>query len=635
MSIPHVAHCRHLASSLLLLALASILAFASTALASGPASDTTTKAQAATPPVVTAQPAATASTSQLNSQLSYPQIVRISVLQGDVRIARGVKDAPWEKATTDLPLATGFNLVTGNDGRVEIEFEDASTVYLGENSVLSFNDLSTTGAVPHTDMTLLSGTLTVRLQPTTTGEWYVLRTPTDHFAARYPSRPFARINSYIDAMKVTAEGDATFNLDGGLTKENLTGQTATFRSGHLESLAASPEDTKAFADWDNWVNQRVTARDAAQAAMMKEANLASPLPGLADMQGRGRFFSCSPFGTCWEPSHGWSGAAAEGPDTDTAQAVPGRLDNRSAATFLQVAQVSGSALAGTERQILDDDLFPCSPLRVQRMITIDPTTGARQTNDFGGVLVRAPYDWTVCHTGSWIRRRHSYAWVAGTKRHHICPVHWVKYGHVRGFVPIHPRDVAGKPPLNLQHGVFVPTDKRGDTLERVAFNPGTSVKLLGGPPKAFERPYVEPLQRTEEPRLEAHLAKDGISTVKAAGLRPGTPITFDHKSQSFVLARQVTQGGKTTTIAEHFGGEGVRDGDFGRSGDGGSSRSGSSFGRSGVGGSSRSGGSFGRSGGGGSGGSSHASSGGGTSGGGGHASGGGGSSGGGGGGGHK
>jgi hypothetical protein len=626
MSIPHVAHCRYLASSLLLLPLAAALTLASPALASGPASDiaTAVKAQAAAPPAVTAQPAATSPT----SQLSYPQIVRISLLQGDVRIARGEKNAPWEKATTDLPLAAGFNLVTGNDGRVEIEFEDASTVYLGENSVLSFNDLTTTAGVPRTDMTLLSGTLTVRLQPTMPGEWYVLRTPTDHFAVHYPSRPFARINSYIDAMKVTAEGNATFHLDGSLTKENLTGQTATYRSGHLESLAPSPEDTKAFADWDHWVNQRVTARDAAQAAMMKEANLASPLPGLADMQGQGRFFSCAPYGTCWEPSHGWSGAqpAAESPDTDTMQVLPGHLDNRSA-TFLQVAQVSGSAPAGTERLIVDDDLFPCSPLRVQRMITTDPTTGARLTTDLGGVLVRSPYDWTVCHTGSWIRRQHRYAWVAGTKRHHICPVHWVKYGHAQGFVPIHPRDVAGKPPLNLQHGVFVSTDKRGDTLERVAFNPSTSVKLLGGPPKAFERPYVEPLQRTEEPRLEAHLAKDGNGAVKAAGPRPiGTPITFDHKSQSFVMARQVTQGGKTTTIAEHFGGEGIRDGGFGRSG---------------AGGSSHSGGSFGRSGGGSSGGGSHASSGGGSSGGGGHASGGGasssggGSSGGGGGGAHK
>src|SRR5580698_2210952 len=78
---------------------------------------------------------------------TYPQIVRISYLEGDVRIARGKDNEKatgndWETATADLPLETGFNLAT-LDGRAEIEFEDASTVYLGENSVLSFTDLHT------------------------------------------------------------------------------------------------------------------------------------------------------------------------------------------------------------------------------------------------------------------------------------------------------------------------------------------------------------------------------------------------------------------------------------------------------------------------------------------------------------
>jgi hypothetical protein len=49
----------------------------------------------------------------------------------------------------DLPVDSGFNLVTGG-GRAEIEFEDTSTVYLGENSVLAFNNLQTEGNVPHT-----------------------------------------------------------------------------------------------------------------------------------------------------------------------------------------------------------------------------------------------------------------------------------------------------------------------------------------------------------------------------------------------------------------------------------------------------------------------------------------------------
>jgi hypothetical protein len=616
MSITHVAHCRHLALSLIFLTLAS------TALAKAPASDarsvtdtTTTTGSAKPQAAVVPQPVPAAPSS--NSLLTYPQIVRISLLQGDVRIARGEKKASWEKATSDLPLETGFNLVTGNDGRVEIEFEDASTAYLGENSVLSFNDLSTTAGVPDTDMTLLSGTLTLRLKPTMAGERYLVRTPTDHVAVVYPSHPFVRVNSYLDAMKLTAESDTTFHLGGAFAKENRKGETATFRSGQPTSVADSPEDAKAFADWDSWVDKHVAARDAAQAAVMKEANLSAPVPGLADMQGQGHFFPCAPYGTCWEPSHGWSGAepdAADGPDTDTALRLPGRFGDSSGATLLRVAQSSGNALPGApsgQRQIIDDDLFPCSPLRIQRLVTTDPTTGVRQTTDLAGVRAGAPYNWTVCHTGSWIRRQHRYAWVAGTKRHHICPVHWVKYGHARGFVPIHPRDVAGKPPLNLQHGVFVPTDKKGVTLERVAFQTGTSVKLLGGPPKEFARLDLQPLQHAEEPRLEAHLEKEGTVFVKGPGARPiGTPITFDHKSQSFLLAHQVTQGGKTVMIAEHFGGEGVREGG---SHGGGFSRAGGGsggFGRSsGSGGGSRGGG------GGSSGGGGHASGGGASSGG--------------------
>ncbi|HEY2036614.1 MAG TPA: hypothetical protein VGG96_06345 [Steroidobacteraceae bacterium] len=627
MGIAHVAHCRHLASSLLFLTLAA------TALASGPAPKPGTTS--------TSLPAATSASSQ-----SYPQIVRISLMQGDVRIARGEKGATWEKATADLPLETGFNLVTGNDGRVEIEFEDASTAYLGENSVLSFNELSTNGGVPRSDMTLLSGTLSVRFQPTMPDEWYVVRTPTDHFAVDYPNRPFVRINSYVDAMKVTAESETTFHFAGELGKQDRKGETATFRSGQLESLAALPEDAKAFADFDGWVNQRVATRDAAQAAVMQEANLPAPVPGLAEMQGQGRFFPCAPYGTCWEPDHGWDGAqpASAQPDTDTAAVMRGGFGRRAAAGYLagylggylagylQVAQISGADPDEVDRQLLDEDLFPCSPFRVRHLISTDPATGLRQTADLGLVPAGERYTWAVCHTGSWIRQGHRYAWVAGTKRHHRCPVHWVKYGHVRGFVPIHPRDVAGKPPLNLQHGVFVPIEKRG-TLERVAFHPDTSIKLLGGPPKEFARLERPTLQRAEEPRPEAHRVaetgraggkdlggrelsgkelggKDSGKAGMAGARRVGTPITFDHRSQSFVLTHPVTQGGRTVTLAEHFGGGSIG----GRSGGGGgSARSGGgSFGSAGGGG-SRGGGGGGASGGGGGHASGGASSGGGMS----------------------
>lgn len=72
------------------------------------------------------------------------------------RVARH-EGATWEAAVSGLPLESSFNLVT-RKGRVEIELEDASTLYLGENSALAFNGLRTTGGVPSTELALLTGT---------------------------------------------------------------------------------------------------------------------------------------------------------------------------------------------------------------------------------------------------------------------------------------------------------------------------------------------------------------------------------------------------------------------------------------------------------------------------------------------
>ena len=109
-------------------------------------------------------------------QRHLPQIVRISYVEGDVRVSRGKHGATWEAAETGLPLQTGFNLVTGT-GRAEIEFEDASTLYLADNSALAFNDLRTTGGVPHTQVALLAGTATLHVHATIAGELFSFDTP--------------------------------------------------------------------------------------------------------------------------------------------------------------------------------------------------------------------------------------------------------------------------------------------------------------------------------------------------------------------------------------------------------------------------------------------------------------------------
>ena len=485
---------------------------------------------------------------------TYDQIVRLSLVEGDVRVLRG-KDAKqatdgseWGQATANLPLETGFSLVTGK-GRAEIELEDASTVYLGENSVLTLNELTSTAGVPRTDMTLVSGTGTIHVKPETLGESFVFRTPTDMLTIRYPEKATMRVSSYLDAMAVTPQAHAELLLGPETLRPN-EGQTITFRNGRRIS-SETPAPSSDLAEWDAWTADRIAARTAAMQATMKEAGLTAPIPGLAEMKDQGTFFACAPYGTCWEPKDGWvsqeAGQQPSDPHTVSVEALrQEKGSGKSAQSSTNMA--SSSAIVRTE-----DDYFPCSPDLIRRTIALDPLTGRKRVLGTALYPNAAPYDWAVCHSGSWIQHNRHYVWVAGTKRHHHCPVRWVKYDGKKGYVPLHPHDVAGKPPLNLKHGVFE-TGKKNEPAHQVAFNAATNVKVLSGTPKEFLKPYYPSIARAEAPQLEAHLVKDHPGVAGDNTKSPGTPIRFDHKSDSFVLATQVAQGGKTAMVTEHFGG---------------------------------------------------------------------------------
>jgi hypothetical protein len=522
---------------------------------------------------------------------TYDQIVRLSLVEGDVRISRG-KEAehatggPWGQAAVNLPIETGFSLVTGK-GRAEIEFEDTSTVYLGADSVLTFNQLTATEGVPRTDVTLVSGTATLNMHTEFPGESFTLRTPTDSISLRYPEAPFLRVNSYLDAMAITPQRDMDVNL-GLAAQRAVKGQTVTYRSGHIVAPeASSNSNTNAFAEWDDWTAKRVEARNIAMSSTMKDAGLAAPIPGLVEMKDQGTFFACAPYGTCWQPTNGWGDHEAASAQAAVQQSPvpsqsPAPSRQQPAPPNPHTVSVrdlqSGGPIANLRTEYYG---FPCSPNRVRRVIARDPSTGRDTIVSTELDRNAMPYDWAVCHSGAWIQHEHRYVWVAGTKRHHICPVRWVKVGRSTGYVPIHPRDVAGKSPINMKHGVFETTGRKGESVVHVAYNPNTPVKLLGAAPNEFLKPYFPSLQRAETPRLEAHLVKDGFAPGKDSTTKPaGTAINFDHRSQGFTLARQVTEGGKNTMLTDHFGG---RDG--GMRGNGGGSWNGGSGSRSGGGGS--------------------------------------------------
>jgi hypothetical protein len=538
------------------------------------------------------------------SDVTYAQIVRISYVEGDVRIQRGEPNGKaslgaWEQAVADLPLETGFSLVTGQ-GRAEIEFENASTMYLAENSVLTFNDLHETAGIPYTELALLSGTVSLHIHPYLAGERFILHTPTNDFVAKFPDKSYARIQAYTDAVAITPLEGNELRLPGVPKDEIQPGRTWTYLQGQLWTEAAD-SDNQAFFAWDHWVADREAQRATAISAVMEASGLTEPIPGMAEMQGEGKFFDCAPYGTCWEPNDDASQDEQGKDEQSSNQRQHGpanqqpRFEQAAYHPFALPGQAAQSGLWST--QVIDPFIdFPCTPGALRYRVEKDPVTG-RQTVVSTGLVPSRRYGWAVCHAGSWIRHRKHYAWVAGVKRRHVDPVRWVKSGRTVAFVPLHPYDVRGQKAINARHEVFAVTGKNQITVQPVRFEPSLPIEYLKEPPREFRNAPMRPLAMAEVPHMEAHpfAYRQGAKGIDLS--RAGVPIHFDAKSQSFQIAREEMRGGRTATVfapmSNHSGTLQAHGGSFaGGSGfHGGSSASAGGASRGGGGGSSGGGGS--------------------------------------------
>jgi len=557
---------------------------------------------------------------------SEPQLVRVSYMHGDVRFNRG--DAkqpnlkkPWEQADMNLPIAENYALATGADGRAEIEFESGSVIYVAENSVVLFEQLTATNGTPVTRLELVSGTITTGVK-TVPGELFIVDVPIGEFRVIYPESSFVRLDSYLDGMVFTPQADAGFDFgqNGPKAIHVAKWQTLTYADGQAARIS-DPAESPAPTDWDEWVAARYDARNTAMQAALKASGLSAPIPGLTDMYADGTFSTCAPYGMCWEPSE-----KAIVPQV-TAQQAP--------APQSTTAQASGATGSGTAfvpttvsfLALVAECPFP-SWYRSNVFATTPDEYRALSAEAYAWELSQA-WSWPVCHYARWIYRNNRYRIVVRRRRPHH-PVHWVRVGKKTGFVPVHPSDQKDKPPVNLKYGIFtVESAKGSEHLERINYNPKLEVETLAATPKGFRAAANPELAKAEQPRIEGRLLADAAVRAKLSDGKSGdgksgeatrneTRIGYVYGKGAFVRAGMEV-GGKTTkpvvvgslSARGSFAGSGERSG-AGRSG-GGGDRGGGARGGSGGG---SSGGRSGESGGGGGGSHGGSGSGGGSSGGG-------------------
>ncbi|HEX3543987.1 MAG TPA: FecR family protein [Candidatus Acidoferrum sp.] len=239
---------------------------------------------------------------------SHARIIRLSLVQGDVRILHDSKGdplandkAPWERAELNLPIRQHDVLATDN-GRAQVEFENGAMAFLNENSVLEFFDLS-----------LDDGSLTTRLiLRQGTGSFYVNPAHDDYFSvtggdftAEAAGRTNFRMDNFDDGSTVAVSKGEVSVVHNKDTQLLVKGQFFTMSANGESSISRAPQGD----DFDHWVSGREDSVVTATNAAAQYSNSSTYVSGFGDLYTYGGFYPVAGLGYGWQPygvGLGWS-----------------------------------------------------------------------------------------------------------------------------------------------------------------------------------------------------------------------------------------------------------------------------------------------------------------------------------------
>ena len=224
---------------------------------------------------------------------SYARVVRLSLVDGDVQVARPDTQG-WEPAIVNLPIQQGFSIATGR-GRAEIEFESGATARLAENSLLQFTELALSGGARLTKLTLTQGTAT----------FYANLSREDSFVVATPQLQVGIPENARFRVDVSDDGSSVSMLKGEVDVDSRAG-TNRLTKGHTLVYRTSDPDRVTLErnpkanEWDRWVAERDEVVHTGSTASLRYVN--SPYSyGLADLYRYGNWFSFGGYGLGWRP----------------------------------------------------------------------------------------------------------------------------------------------------------------------------------------------------------------------------------------------------------------------------------------------------------------------------------------------
>jgi FecR protein len=438
-------------------------------------------------------------TPQAVADTSHARIIRLSLVQGDVRFAREThgdpladSNATWESASPNLPIRQGYVLSTDN-GRAAVEFENGTMAFLKEHTVLEFYDLSVHDDSRTTRLVLRQGTASFSVNPA--GSEYFSVTGGD-FTVEADSRSTFRIDNFDDGSSVeNLKGHVSVLRDKNSTRLDK-GHSFTVRAGDNSAPALAnlaPED-----DFDRWVAGRVDSVSTATTAALQYTGSPYYAPGFADLYTYGAFSNCGSYGYGWRPfgaGLGWS--------------------------------------PFTNGQWFMDPSFGWTWMSYQ------------------------PWGWAPFHYGGWLFDSSCGGWFysppglygygsypggVGGRRppkgvnpprpiYHPVTAVFVRQGGTTGIVPMHPLDAKGKTPMNLEHGVLSNVGTRGAGSQLISVGPGQKWETLKTSPR--EAPSGS-LAAAAPPTRVFRTVQEGKTGVRSVSASKDSSIAYNPGEHRFV-----------------------------------------------------------------------------------------------------
>jgi hypothetical protein len=402
---------------------------------------------------------------------SYVRVVRLSLVEGDVQVARPDQQG-WETAVVNLPIQQSYTVAT-NNGRAEVEFESGATARLAENSMLEFTELAQADGNRITRLTLTQGTAT----------FYANLASQDSFVVSTTDLKASILSNARFRMDVTGSIAAVSVLKGEVQVDSRAGTNRVSKGHRLTFDANGAEQVRIGRaldpdEWDRWVADRDevihTATYASQNYVNSSYYSSGYSSGLSDLYSYGGWYPVSGYGQCWRPygvAYNWS------------------------------------------------------PYSWGRWVFLPA---------FGWSWVSfEPWGWAPYHFGSWFFAPGlGWVWRPGQfTRWQPALVTWVRVGNQVGWVPQSPRDRPGHAPANLEQGLlFASRDGVVHTkmLQGSPADPNDKPQVLSQPPAGLS--MAPPRVTTSG----FHGAPTGrvVGTDSRPGMVPA--IVFDPHERKFV-----------------------------------------------------------------------------------------------------